>query len=73
MVIKGLKSIMLVKSVVIIYIVNPQYIPIVKVVDINYRYYNYREQNGGSGALFFFFLHLPLYILFLPDFFLKLR
>ena len=42
MVIKGLKSIMPVKSVVIIYTVNLQYIPIAKVVNINCRYYGYK-------------------------------
>jgi len=41
-VIKGLKSVMLIKSVIIIYIVNLQYILIVKVVNISYRYYSYK-------------------------------
>ena len=42
MVIKGLKPIMLVKSVVIIHTVNLQYVPIVKVVNVNCKCYSYR-------------------------------
>jgi len=42
MVIKGFKFIILIKGVVIIYIVNLQYILIIKVVDINCRYYSYK-------------------------------
>ena len=42
MVIKGLKSVILVKSAVIIYTIDLQYILIVKVVDINCRYCNYK-------------------------------
>jgi len=71
-VIKGLKSIIPVKSVVVIHVINPQYIFIIRVVDINYRCYNYKVWNGGSGTLFFFFFHLPLYALFLLNLFLKL-
>ena len=37
MVIKGFKLIILVKSVVIVYIVNLQYVLIIKVININYR------------------------------------
>jgi len=64
---------MLVKGIVIIYIVNLQYIPVIKVVNINYRCYSYKIQDGGSGTLFFLFSHLPLYTLFLLNLFLKLR
>jgi len=39
-VIKGLKLIILIKSTVIIYIVNLQYVLIIRVVDVNYRYCN---------------------------------
>jgi len=42
MVIKSLKSIMLVKSVVIIYTVNLQYVFIIRVVDVNCKCYGYR-------------------------------
>jgi len=64
---------MLVKSVVIVYTVNLQYIPVTKVVNINYRCYNSRVRNKGSNTLFFFFFHLPLYTLFLLNLFLKLK
>ena len=73
MVIKGFKSIILVKSVVIVYTVNLQYIPIVRVVNVNYRYCNYKVQNGGSNTLFLLFFYLPLYTLFFLNFFLELR
>jgi len=46
MVIKGLKFIILVKSIVIIHIVNLQYVFIIRVININYRYCSYRIQNG---------------------------
>jgi len=72
-VIKGLKFIMSVKSVVIIYIINLQYILIVKVVNVNYGCYNYRVWDGRSGTLFLLFFHLPPGLLFLLNFFLKLR
>jgi len=72
-VIKGLKPIMLIKNVVIIHVINLQYISIIKVVNVNYRYYSYKIRNRGSNALFFFFLHLLLYTLFLLNLFLKLR
>jgi len=64
---------MLVKSAVIVYTVNPQYIPIVKVIDVNYRCYSYKVQNKGSDTLFLLFLHLPLSPLFLLNLFLKLK
>jgi len=64
---------MLVKSVVIIHVINLQYISVTRVVNINYRCCSYRVRNGGSGALFFFFFYLPLYVLFLLNLFLKLR
>ena len=73
MVIKGFKSVMLVKSVIIVYIVNLQYVPVTKIVNVNYRCYNYKVQNRGSGALFFFFFYLLLYILFFLNLFLKLK
>jgi len=62
-----------VKSVVIIYIVNLQYIPIVRVVDVNCGCGGYGVQYGGSGAFFLFFFYLSLYILLFLNFFLKLR
>jgi len=64
---------MLVKSIVIIYIINLQYVLIVRVVNVNYGCYSYRVWNGRSNALFFLFFYLPLYTLFLPNFFLKLK
>jgi len=73
MVIKGLKSVILVKSVIVVYIINLQYIFIIRVVDINCKCYSYKVRNRGSSALFFLFFYLPLYILFLLNFFLKLR
>jgi len=72
-VIKSLKSIMSVKSVIVIHIINLQYIPIAKVVDINCKYYSYKVRDRGSGTLYFLFFHLPLYILFLLNLFLKLK
>jgi len=72
-VIKGLRFIILVKSIVIIYTVNPQYVPITKVVNVNYRYYSYKVQNRRSNALFLLFFHLPLGTLFLLNLFLKLK
>jgi len=33
---------MLVKSTVVIHIINLQYVFIAKVIDINYRYYSYK-------------------------------
>jgi len=41
-VIKSFKPTILVKSVVIIHIVNLQYIPVIKVVNVNYKCYSYR-------------------------------
>jgi len=73
MVIKGLKSVIPVKNVIIIHVINLRYIPVTKVVNVNYRYYNYRVQDRGSSALYFFFFHLPLYTLFLLNLFLKLK
>jgi len=64
---------MLVKSVVIIYIINLQYIPVAGVVNVNYKCCNYKVQDRGSSALYFLFFHLPLYTLFLPNLFLKLK
>jgi len=72
-VIKGFKSIIPVKSAVIIYVIDLQYIFIIKVVNINYKCYSYKVQNKGSGILFFLFFHLPLYTLFLLNLFLELR
>jgi len=72
-VIKGLRSIILVKSIVIIYTVNPQYIPVARVTDVNCRCCNYKVQNGQSGAFFFLFFHLLLSTLFFLHLFLKLR
>jgi len=42
MVIKGLKSVMLVKSVIIIYIIDLQYVFITRVVNINCRCCSYK-------------------------------
>jgi len=42
-------------------------------VDINYRSGSYKVQDRGSNALFLFFLHLPLGMLFLLNLFLKLK
>ena len=42
MVIKGLKFIIPVKSIIIIYVINLQYIFIIKVVNINCRCCNYK-------------------------------
>jgi len=72
-VIKGLKLIIPVKSVVVIYTVNLQYIPVIRMVNVNYRCYSYKVWNRGSGVLFLFFFHLPLYMLLLLNFFLKLK
>jgi len=72
-VIKSLKFIILVKSVIIVYTVNLQYIPVVRVIDVNYRYCSYKVQNRGSNALFPLFLYLPLGLLFLLNLFLKLK
>jgi len=33
---------MLVKSVVIIHVINLQYISVIKVININYKYYSYK-------------------------------
>jgi len=41
-VIEGLKFIILVKSVVVIHVINLQYVLIVKVVDVNCGCYGYR-------------------------------
>jgi len=62
-----------VKSVVIIYIVNLQYVPIAKVVNINCGYCGCGVWNKGSSALFLLFFHLPLGTLFFLNLFLKLR
>jgi len=72
-VVKGFKLIMPVKSVVIIYTVNLQYIPVIKVIDINCKYYSYKVGNRGSNTLFLFFFHLPLYPLLFLNLFLKLK
>ena len=37
---------MLVKSAVIVHVINLQYISIIKIVDINCRYYSCGVQNG---------------------------
>jgi len=44
-VIKGFKPVILVKSVVIIYTVNLQYVFITRIVNVNYGYYGYKVQN----------------------------
>jgi len=62
-----------VKSVIIIYIINLQYILIIRVVNINYRCCGYKVRNRGSNALFLLFFHLPPGVLFLLNLFLKLR
>jgi len=72
-IIKGFRFIMLVKSVIIIYVINLQYISVIRVVNVNCRCYSCGVWNGGSGALFFLFFYLPLYVLFLLNLFLKLR
>ena len=41
MVIKGLKSVMPVKSVIIVYVINPQYISVTGVVNVNYKCCSY--------------------------------
>ena len=41
MVIKGLKPIILVKSVVIVYVIDLQYISVIRVVNVNYGSYSY--------------------------------
>jgi len=64
---------MLVKSVVIIHVINLQYVSVTKVVNINYKCCGYKIQNGRNGALFFLFFHLPLYTLFLLNLFPELR
>jgi len=72
-VIKSLKPIMPVESVVIIYVIDLQYISVTKVVDVNCWCYSYRVQNGGSGTLFLLFLHLSPGALFLLNLFLELK
>jgi len=72
-VIKSLKPIILIKSVIVIHVINPQYVLITKVIDINYRCYSYKVRNKKGGTLFLFFFHLPLSLLFLLNLFLKLR
>jgi len=42
MVIKGFKPVILVKSAVIIYIINLQYVLIIKIVNVNYKSYSYK-------------------------------
>jgi len=64
---------MLVKGVVIIYVIDLQYISVTRVVDINCRYYSCGVRNRGSSALFFLFFYLPLCALFLLNLFLELR
>jgi len=64
---------MLVKSVVIIHVIDPQYTPVTGVVNINYGYYSYKVRNRRGNALFLLFFHLPLSLLFLLNLFLKLR
>jgi len=64
---------MLVKGIVIIYVIDLQYIFIIKVVDINCRCCSCGVWNGGSNALFFLFFYLLLYALFLLNLFLELR
>jgi len=64
---------MLVKSIVIIHVIDLQYIFVTRVVNINCRYCSCGVRNKGSSALFFLFFHLPLSVLFLLDLFLELR
>ena len=42
MVIKGFKPVILVKIAVIIYIINLQYVLIIKIVNVNYKSYSYK-------------------------------
>jgi len=72
-VIKGLKFIILIKSVVIVHTVNPQYVPVVRVVNVNCGCCGYGVRNGGSGTLFLLFFYLPLGMLFFLNLFLKLK
>jgi len=64
---------MLIESVIVIYVINPQYISVIRVVDVNYGCYSYKVQNRGSSALFFLFFYLLLYMLFLLNLFPELR
>jgi len=64
---------MLVKSIVIIYVINPQYVLIIRIVNVNCRCCSYKVWNGRGGAFFLLFFHLPLSLLFLLNLFLKLR
>jgi len=64
---------MLVKGIVIIYVINLQYISVTGVVNINCKCYSYKVQNRGSNTLFFLFFYLPLYMLFLLNLFPELR
>jgi len=72
-IIKGLRFIILVKSVVVVHVITLQYILIVRVADVNYRCYGYKVWNRRSSALFLLSLHLPLGLLFLLNLLLKLR
>ena len=64
MVIKGFKLTILIKSIVIIYTVNLQYISVIKVVNINNGSCSCKVQNRGSSTLFLFFFYLLLRTLF---------
>jgi len=64
---------MLVNNVVVIHIINLQYVSVIRVVNINCGSCNYKVQNKGSGTLFFLFFHLPLYVLFLLNLFPEFR
>jgi len=70
---EGFKFIILIKSIVIIYIINLQYILITKIVNVNCKCYSYGVQNKGGSVLFLLFFYLPLGLLFLLNLFLKLR
>jgi len=64
---------MLVKSAVIVHVINSQYIFITKVVNVNCRCYSYKVRDRISGTLFLLFFYLPLGLLFLLNFFLELK
>ena len=61
-----------VKSVVIIYVIDLQYISVIRVVNVDCGCCSYGVRNGGSGALLFLFFHLPLCALFLLNLFPEL-
>ena len=64
---------MLVEGVVVIYVIDPQYVSVTKVVDVDCRCCGCGVRNRGSSALFFLFFYLLLYALFLLNLFPELR